>query len=81
MTWPVIKSDLGCCATPDIGSNWAYGFGGESIDAPDCCVLRVDNLHCVSCGTQYEIDTEQPIYKVQRDALAIRIVPVKRKPS
>lgn len=74
-------SHLVCCANPVIGSNWAFGPSGPSRDAPDHVVLRVDNIHCVNCGTTYTLDVDQPVEQVQRDAVALRIVPLKRKPS
>lgn len=72
---------LACCANPVIGSNWAYGLVGESGEVPDRVCLRVSDIHCETCGTEYEIDRNQPVEQVQATALALRIAPIRRRPS
>jgi len=64
-----------CCEKPVIGSNWAFGLGETTG------LLRVDNIHCETCGAVYELDVEMPISTVQRDAIALRVVPIRRRPS
>lgn len=81
MTRDELIAELSCCAKPELGSNWAFGFSGPTLDEPDRSILRVDNIHCVNCHTRYEVYVDAPLEQVQRDAVALRIVPVKRKPS
>lgn len=72
----VAKARLQCCANPVIGSDWAYGVSGPCgpyDEAPDHLILRVSNIRCLTCGTDYEIDPDCAIEQVQRDALALRI--------
>lgn len=63
-----------------MGSQWAFGYWPSS-EAPEFPVFKVDKIHCVNCGTEYEIDTAQPLHSVHADALVMRIVPVLRRPS
>lgn len=74
-------SRLRCCAGPVIQSDWAYGVSGLEDELPDHLILRVSRFRCGTCGTTYEIDEEEPVEQVQRDSLALRIVPIRRRPS
>lgn len=76
-----VVARLRCCANPVIGSSWTYGLGGETPETLDCVVLRISSIHCTSCGTDYHLDVDEPLHEVNLESLAMRIVPVRRRPS